>query len=86
MGRWCLDERTRAGALLVEAALASLEGFLAVLSVLWRDWVEATTGLNPDRHNGSFEWAIVVVLFAVAAGFGVAARSEWRRPATVLTG
>ena len=65
----------------LEAALASLCGFLAVLTLFWRDWIEALTGFDPDHHNGSFEWLIVAGLFAgLRASSGVAARGEWRRP------
>jgi hypothetical protein len=58
----------------LEAALASLCGFLAMLTLFWRDWIEAISGLDPDRHNGSFEWAIVAGLFLVSLVLGVAAR------------
>jgi hypothetical protein len=64
----------------VEAALASLCGFLAVLTLFWRDWIEALTGFDPDHHNGSFEWLIVAALFLVCVRVGVAARGEWSRP------
>jgi hypothetical protein len=63
----------------LEAALASTSGFLAVLTLFWRDWIEATTGLSPDRHNGSLEWVIAAALFLTSAVVAVAARIEWRR-------
>jgi hypothetical protein len=63
----------------LEATLASLSGFLGVLTVFWRDWVEALTGFDPDRHTGSFEWAIVAGLLLLCVAVGVAARAEWRR-------
>ena len=64
----------------LEATLASLCGFLAVLTLFWRDWIETMTGFDPDHHNGSIEWAIVAVLVGVCVVVGGAARSEWRRP------
>ena len=64
----------------VEAGLASLCGFLAVLTLFWRDWIEALTGFDPDHHNGSFEWIIIAGLFLVCVLVSVAARVEWRRP------
>ena len=64
----------------LETSLASLCGVLAVLTLLWRDWVEALTGFSPDRHSGSFEWAIVAGLFLFCVAVGVVARAEWRRP------
>jgi len=36
------------------------------------------TGLDPDQHNGSVEWLIVVVLLAVAVTMGLVARRHWR--------
>ena len=70
-----------------ETALASLCGFLAVLTLFWRDWVEALTSFDPDQHNGSFEWTIVAGLFVLCVAVGVVARAEWRRPrAAVIPG
>jgi hypothetical protein len=68
----------------VEAGLASLCGFLAILTLFWRDWIEALTGFDPDNHNGSFEWLIVAGLLVVCVLVGVAARSEWRRAQPAL--
>jgi hypothetical protein len=68
----------------LEAGLASLCGFLAVLTLFWRDWIEALTGFSPDRHNGSVEWLIVAGLFVVCVLVGLAARIEWRRPRPAL--
>ena len=63
----------------VEAGLASVTGALAVLTVSWRDWIEAATGLDPDRHGGSLEWAIVVGLATICVTLSGLARTEWRR-------
>jgi len=68
----------------LEAALASLCGFLAVLTVFWRAWIEALTGFDPDHHNGSLEWVIVAGLLLLCAAAGVAARAEWRRPSAAV--
>ena len=68
----------------LEAGLASLCGFLAVLTLLWRDWIEATTGFSPDHHNGSVEWLIVAGPLAVCVLVGLAARSVWRRSRAAL--
>ena len=66
----------------LEASLACLFGLVAVLTVFWRDWIEALTGFDPDHHNGSLESAIVGGLAAAAILVGLAARTEWRRPRT----
>jgi undecaprenyl pyrophosphate phosphatase UppP len=63
----------------LEAGLACLCAVLAVVTVFWRDWIEAITGFDPDHHNGSFEWLIVASLFAACLLVGLAARAEWRR-------
>lgn len=67
----------------LEIALASLSLFLAVMTVFWRDWVEALTGFDPDRHSGSVEWAIVAGLVLLCLAAGIFARVEWRRPSEV---
>ena len=62
----------------LETAIASLAGGLGVLTIFWHDWIEALTGWDPDHHNGTFEWLIVVGLLAIAAVVGAAARRDWR--------
>jgi hypothetical protein len=64
----------------LEAGLGSACGSFAALTLIWRDWIEALTGFDPDHHNGSFEWIIVACLAAACVLLGLAARSEWRRP------
>jgi hypothetical protein len=64
----------------LEAACASACGLLAVLTLVWRDWIEGVTGLDPDHHNGSLEWAIVGALVLVCAVGAARARAEGRRP------
>jgi len=63
-------------------------GFLAVVTLFWRDWIEALTGFDPDHHNGSFEWIIIGGLSVVCILVSFAARAEWRRqrPAAVVAG
>ena len=71
----------------VEAAIAVFAGTLGIVTVFWHDWIEALTGWDPDRHNGSFEWLIVAVLLAVAAAVGTVSRRHWKlRLATVAAG
>lgn len=71
----------------VEGGLAALSGFLAILTLFTRDWVEALTGFDPDNHNGSFEWVIVAMLLLVCILFSIAARADWRRlRSSTLTG
>lgn len=63
----------------VEAGLAALCGFLALLTLVGRDWIETLTGFDPDRHIGSFEGMILAGLFLVCVLVSLAAGAEWRR-------
>jgi hypothetical protein len=63
----------------IEAGLATLSGLLGVLTFFTREWIEALTGFDPDMHNGSFEWAIVIALFLACLVLSIAARADWRR-------
>lgn len=62
----------------IEASLAATTGFLAALTVVWRDWIEAVLHVDPDRHSGSLEWLIVAALVVVTCTLAVAARAAWR--------
>jgi hypothetical protein len=62
-----------------ETALAVLVTGLGVLTTLWRDWIEALTGLDPDAHDGRAEWLVVTGLLLVAALSALLARREYRR-------
>ena len=51
------------------ALIRPLAGFccgLAVLTILWPDWIEALTGYDPDQHDGTVEWLIVLALLSSA--------------------
>jgi hypothetical protein len=68
----------------LELGLASLTGILLLVTLASREWIEAVTGWDPDRHSGSLEWAIVLGLLALTALAAGTAYAEWRRslPAT----
>ncbi len=68
----------------LEAVAATVTGTLLVLTLLWRDWIEAVFGVDPDQHSGSLEWLIVAALLAITLVLAALARSEWHKaPATV---
>jgi hypothetical protein len=43
---------------LVETAVGSITGCLAVVTLFWHDWIEVIFGVDPDKGNGSAEWLI----------------------------
>jgi hypothetical protein len=58
------------------AALAA--GILGIVTIFWRDWIEALTGWDPDQHSGGAEWLVDAALLAVSVVLGVAAARHWR--------
>jgi hypothetical protein len=63
----------------IEASLAVLTGLLGVLTLFWRDWIEALTGWSPDRHSGSVEFGLVAILLITSVSCAAAARGTHRR-------
>lgn len=62
----------------VEVVIAAVAGLLGIVTVFWRDWIELS-GWDPDHHNGSAEWFIVIGLLLIAVVVGLVARREWLR-------
>jgi len=69
----------------VESGVALGCGVLAVVTLLWRDWIEALTGLDSDHHNGWVEWLVVVGLATCCVVASFAVRIEWRRARPALS-
>jgi hypothetical protein len=65
----------------IEMGLASASAALALATLVRRDWVEALTGADPDRHGGALEWALVAALLLVSFAAALGAHAELRRPA-----
>lgn len=70
----------------VETAVAVCAGVLGIVTMFWRDWIEALTGWDPDHHNGSAEWLIVAGLLVVAVVLGALARRDWKLLTAVSAG
>jgi hypothetical protein len=70
----------------VESVLAALCALLAVLTWLWRDWIEAVTGLSPDNRDGSLERELVSAFCVLCLVAGLAAHGEWVRIRAQQTG
>jgi hypothetical protein len=62
-----------------EVWLAVLATSIGVLTIFWREWIEALTSLDPDGGDGSAEWLIVAGLFMVAAVCALLAQREYAR-------
>jgi hypothetical protein len=52
---------------------------LMAVTAVWPAWIEAATGVDPDRSSGVLEWCIVFAFGAGAAAFSVLARRDWRK-------
>lgn len=69
-----------------ETGLTAIAGLLALITLIFPDWIEFVSGWEPDRHDGSVEWMIAVGLLVVALVLAAAAAIEWRRsPAATST-
>jgi hypothetical protein len=66
-------------ALMLETLSGVLAASLAIVTLFWRHWIEATFAIDPDQNSGVLEWLIVAGLIGAAAACGLAARAELRR-------
>lgn len=62
-----------------EAVAAAVTGALAVITLLWRDWIEAVFGVDPDHGNGAVEWWVVGALAAATGMLALLALADRRR-------
>lgn len=60
------------------AVSATASAVLSALTLLWPDWIESLTGINPDNGNGSFEWMLAAGFAVVAAALSLLAWRVWR--------
>jgi len=65
----------------IEIGLASISAFLAIITLLWPDWIEIVFHIDPDQDSGSLERLIVGLAIVLTLTFLVLARREWRRAA-----
>jgi hypothetical protein len=66
----------------LKLVLSGTSAFLALLTLVVPDWIEAVLHIDPDGGNGSSEWLVVLVFAAAAVGFGAMARAELRARTT----
>lgn len=69
----------------IESIIGSGTGILALVTLIWRDWIEVVFGVDPDKGNGSTEWLIVVILVIITVSLAVGAHVEWRRARRLAT-
>lgn len=62
----------------VESAAALVTLSLAVITLVWQNWIELVFRVDPDHGNGSFERWVVVVAAALCVASVLLARREWR--------
>ena len=63
----------------IEIGLAGAFGGLALLTLVWPNWIEAAFGFNLDGGLGGLEQLIVAAVGVAAGACVLLARSEWRR-------
>lgn len=66
----------------IEVLLASITAILALVTLVWRDWIELVFHVDPDHRNGATEYLIVAALLVGTTIFASFARTEWRRTPT----
>lgn len=66
----------------IETTLSASSAALFVLTLVWRNWIEAMTGFDPDHRNGSLEIVIAAALLALALISARLARREYRQRLT----
>jgi hypothetical protein len=69
----------------IESVLAGTALVLGLLTLVWRDWIEALTGFDPDQHSGGVEWLVAVALSVYCLRVGFAAPGESRRARPALS-
>ena len=63
----------------IEVVLAVISAMLCVLTLVFPEWIEELTGLEPDAGSGALEWIIAGIFLAAATGSAILARRDYRR-------
>jgi hypothetical protein len=62
----------------VEIAMALSSANLAVITLIWPDWIELAFHVDPDQGSGGLEWLIVAVLATTSLTTAGLAGLRWR--------
>ena len=63
----------------VEAGLGVVTAVLAVVTLIWPQWIELVFHVDPDQGSGSLESAIVWAALVATVIVSAITRVEWRR-------
>jgi hypothetical protein len=63
----------------IEVVLAVISAALCVLTLVFPEWIEELTGLEPDAGSGALEWLAAGVFLVAAVAAAVSARRDYRR-------
>ena len=63
----------------IEVVLAVISAALCVLTLVFPEWIEELTGLEPDAGSGALEWIIAGVFLVAAVVSAGLARRDYRR-------
>jgi hypothetical protein len=62
-----------------EMALAVISAVLGIATMLFPEWIEELTGLEPDAGSGALEWIITGAFLVAALLSALLARRDARR-------
>jgi ABC-type thiamin/hydroxymethylpyrimidine transport system permease subunit len=63
----------------IEMVLAVISAILCALTLVFPQWIEELTGLEPDGGSGALEWIIAGLFLVAAVVSAVVARRDYRR-------
>jgi ABC-type thiamin/hydroxymethylpyrimidine transport system permease subunit len=63
----------------IELVLAVICAALCILTLVFPEWIEELTGLEPDAGSGALEWIITGIFLVAAVVSAVLARRDYRQ-------
>jgi hypothetical protein len=63
----------------IEVVLAFMFAALSLLTLVFPEWIEELTGLEPDAGSGALEWAMTGVFLIALVVSVVLARRDYRQ-------